>query len=230
MEAQHYFYINEIFKFFNLGDFGHEYQHVTHMWFIIAIMIVGALLLVRGIRLIPAKGQNILEMIIEGLENFMLDITGPEGKAFFPFVATIFLFILVSNLIGLVPGFYSPTANWNTTLALAICTFLLTHVIGFKFHGIKYFKHFVGPVLIMAPIMIPIELISHFVRVLSLSVRLMGNIFGKEMILGILFALAGLYLAPLPILFLGILVSLIQAVVFMLLSIVYFAGAMEEAH
>ena len=230
MEVQHYFYINEIFKFFNLGDFGHEYQHVTHMWFIIAIMIVGALLLVRGIRLIPAKGQNILEMIIEGLENFMLDITGPEGKAFFPFIATIFLFILVSNLIGLVPGFYSPTANWNTTLALAICTFLLTHVIGFKFHGIKYFKHFVGPVLIMAPIMIPIELISHFVRVLSLSVRLMGNIFGKEMILGILFALAGLYLAPLPILFLGILVSLIQAVVFMLLSIVYFAGAMEEAH
>jgi F-type H+-transporting ATPase subunit a len=230
MEAQHYFYINEIFKFFNLGDLGHEYQHVTHMWFVIAIMSVGALFLVRGIRLIPAKGQNILEMIIEGLENFMLDITGPEGKAFFPFVATIFLFILISNLIGLVPGFYSPTANWNTTLALAICTFVVTHIIGFKFHGIKYFKHFFGPVLIMAPIMLPIELISHFVRVLSLSVRLMGNIFGKEMILGILFALAGLYLAPLPILFLGILVSLIQAVVFMLLSIVYFAGAMEEAH
>jgi F-type H+-transporting ATPase subunit a len=226
----HFFFLNEIFKVFGLGEFGHKLQHVTHMWLVMAILIVGALFLVQGIRLIPRKGQNFLELIIGGLENFMVEITGPEGRAFFPFIATLFFFILVSNLLGLVPGFFSPTANWNTTLAMALCTFITTHFIGFKFHGVSYLKHFVGPVWAMAPIMVPIELIGHFARVLSLSVRLMGNIFGKEMVLGIFFALAGLYLAPLPILFLGILVSLIQAVVFMLLSIVYFAGAMEEAH
>jgi F-type H+-transporting ATPase subunit a len=160
----------------------------------------------------------------------MVDVTGPEGRAFFPYIATIFLYIFICNLIGLVPGFFSPTANINTTLSMAICTFVLTHAIGIKFHGAKYIKHFLGPVWVLAPLMFVIEGIGHLARVMSLSVRLFGNIFGKEKILGILFALAGLYLAPLPILFLGILVSFIQAVVFMLLSIVYFAGAMEEAH
>ncbi|MGM0664613.1 MAG: F0F1 ATP synthase subunit A, partial [Thermodesulfobacteriota bacterium] len=154
----------------------------------------------------------------------------PEGRAFFPFVATVFLYILVCNLIGLVPGFFSPTANLNTTLSLALCTFILTHAIGIKYHGVKYIKHFMGPSLALAPLMLVIEGIGHLARVMSLSIRLFGNIFGKEKILGILFGFAGFYLVPLPLLFLGILVSFIQAVVFMLLSTIYFAGAMEEAH
>jgi F-type H+-transporting ATPase subunit a len=194
------------------------------------ILIVGALLLVKGIQMIPGKGQNVIEVVIQSLENFMLEITGPEGKAFFPYIATIFFYILISNLIGLVPGFVSPTANVNTTLSLALCTFVLTHAIGIKHHGAKYIKHFLGPMPILAPLMLVIELIGHLARVMSLTMRLFGNIFGKEKLLGILFGLAGLYLAPLPVLFLGILVSFIQAVVFMLLSIMYFAGAMEEAH
>ena len=226
----HYFFLNEILAAFGLEHFAHDYQHVIHSWFIMLLMIVGGILLVRGIRLLPRKGQNFLEFIIEGLEKFMVDITGPEGRAFFPFIATIFLYIFVCNLIGLIPGFFSPTANINTTLSMAICTFILTHIIGFKFHGVKYIKHFLGPVWALAPLMLVIEGIGHMARVMSLSVRLFGNIFGKEKILGILFGLAGLYLAPLPILFLGLLVSLIQAVVFMLLSIVYFMVAMEEAH
>jgi len=213
-----------------LGHFAHEYSHVIHSWLIMFILLVGAGILVKGIQMIPRTRQNILEMAVEGLENFMIGITGEEGRAFFPFIATLFFYILFSNLLGLVPGFFSPTANLNTTLSLAICTFVLTHVIGFKFHGMKYLKHFVGPVWALAPLMIIIELIGHFARVMSLSIRLFGNIFGKETILGILFALAGLFLAPLPILFLGILVSFIQSVVFILLSIVYFTGAMEEAH
>ena len=113
---------------------------------------------------------------------------------------------------------------------MALCTFVLTHVIGIKYHGMKYIKHFFGPVWWLAPFMLVLELIGHFARIISLTVRLFGNIFGKEKMLGVLFGLWGLYLAPLPILFLGILVSLIQAIVFMLLSIVYFSGAMEEAH
>ncbi len=228
--GHHYYFLVEILSAIGLGHFAHEATHVLYSWFVMIVLILGFLLLSKGIKRIPGKGQNILEMIVGGLEDFMVSITGPEGRAFFPFIATIFLYILVSNLLGLVPGFFSPTANINTTLSLAICTFVLTHIIGFKFHGVKYIKHFFGPVWAMAPIMLIIELIGHFARVMSLSVRLFGNIFGKETVLGIFFALAGLYLAPLPILFLGILVSIIQAVVFMLLSIVYFAGAMEEAH
>ena len=226
----HFFFINEILKAIGLGEFAHHYQAATHSWFILIIMIIGAFLLAKGIKLLPAKGQNVLEVIVGGLENFMVEITGPEGRAFFPFIATIFLYILVCNLIGLVPGFFSPTADINTTLSMALCTFVLTHIIGIKFHGVKYIKHFFGPIWAMAPLMFVIELIGHLARVMSLSVRLFGNIFGKETILGILFGLAGFFLVPLPILFLGILVSFIQATVFMLLAIVYFAGAMEEAH
>lgn len=194
------------------------------------LLIISAALFARGLQLLPKKGQNVFEVIVDGLENFIVEITGPEGRAFVPFLATIFLFILISNLIGLMPGFFSPTASLNTTLALALCTFVYTHIIGIKYHGVKYLKHFMGPVWWLAPLMFPIELIGHLARVMSLSVRLFGNIFGKETVLGFLFMLAGLYLAPLPILFLGILVSFLQALVFMLLSTIYFVGAMEEAH
>jgi len=226
----HYYFLVEILSGLGLGHFAHEAAHVIHSWLVMIILIVGALLLVKGIQMIPRKGQNVIEVVIQSLENFMLEITGPEGKAFFPYIATIFFYILISNLIGLVPGFVSPTANVNTTLSLALCTFVLTHAIGIKHHGAKYIKHFLGPMPILAPLMLVIELIGHLARVMSLTMRLFGNIFGKEKLLGILFGLAGLYLAPLPVLFLGILVSFIQGVVFMLLSIMYFAGAMEEAH
>ncbi len=226
----HYYFLVEILTRLGFGHFAHQAAQVIHSWLVMAILIIGSLLLVRGLRIIPTKGQNFIEVILQGLENFMVEITGPEGKSFFPYIATVFLYILLSNLLGLIPGFISPTANINTTLSLALCTFVLTHAIGIKYHGAKYIKHFLGPMLALAPLMLVIEMIGHLARVMSLSMRLFGNIFGKEKLLGILFGLAGLYLAPLPILFLGILVSFIQAVVFMLLSIMYFAGAMEEAH
>ena len=226
----HYYFLVEILSGLGLGHFAHEAAHVIHSWLVMIILIVGAALLVKGIQMVPRKGQNVIEVVIQSLENFMVEITGPEGKTFFPYIATIFFYILISNLIGLIPGFVSPTANVNTTLSLALCTFVLTHAIGIKYHGAKYIKHFLGPMLILAPLMLVIEVIGHLARVMSLTMRLFGNIFGKEKLLGILFGLAGLYLAPLPVLFLGILVSFIQAVVFMLISIMYFAGAMEEAH
>jgi len=223
-----FFFLDAFLK--SIGfEHAHEWSHVTHSWLVMILMLIPAILFTRKIGMIPRKGQNFMEVIIDSMENFMVEITGPEGRFFFPYIANIFLFILAGNLIGLVPGFNSPTANLNTTLAMAILTFILTHIIGVKFHGAGYLKHFLGPVWWLAPLMFPIELIGHFARIMSLSVRLFGNIFGKEMVLGILFTLAGLYLAPLPILFLGILVSFIQALVFMLLSIMYFVGAMEEA-
>lgn len=224
------FFIDSIFAAIGLEHFGKAYSHVTYTWLTMLILIISALVLVKKVNIVPSKGQNFFEMIISGLENFMVEITGPEGRFFFPYIATVFLFILVANMIGLIPGMFSPTANLNTTLALALCTFICTHAIGIKFHGVKYIKHFMGPVWWLAPLMFPIELIGHLARIMSLSVRLFGNIFGKEMVLAILFGLAGLYLAPLPIMFLGILVCFIQALVFMLLSTMYFVGAMEHAH
>ncbi|MEA2039565.1 MAG: F0F1 ATP synthase subunit A [Thermodesulfobacteriota bacterium] len=223
-------FLNQIFAGIGLGDFADNYVHIIHSWWVALIMLFFAIIFTRGIKMLPTKGQNVLEIIVNGLENFMVEITGPEGRFFFPFIATVFLFILISNLVGLIPGFFSPTANINTTIALALCTVGYTHIIGIKFHGVKYVKHFLGPVWWLAPLMLPIELIGHVARVMSLSVRLFGNIFGKEMVLSILFALAGFYLVPLPIMVLGILVSFIQALVFMLLATMYFVGAMEEAH
>ena len=111
----HYYFLTEILSAIGLGHFAHEWQHVIHSWFVMLIMIVGGVLLARGIQLLPRKRQNFLEIVIEGLENFMVEITGPEGRAFFPYIATIFLYIFICNLIGLVPGFFSPTANINTT-------------------------------------------------------------------------------------------------------------------
>jgi len=230
MEGHSFLFLDKLFEAIGLGHFGHAYSHVTHSWLVMLIMVVGSIIFVKGMQLVPKKGQNFLEVIVEGLENFMVDITGPEGRFFFPFIATIFLFIFVCNLLGKIPGFSSPTANYNTTLSMAILTFIYTHVIGIRFHGVKYIKHFLGPVWWMAPLMFPLEVVSHVARVLSLSIRLFGNIFGEELVFSIVVMLAGLYLAPLPLLFLGLLVSFIQALVFMLLAIMYFVGAMEEAH
>jgi len=127
----HYYYLLRFWIKWALGTLPRLPQ-VIHSWLVMAILIVGSLLLVKGLKLIPTKGQNVVEVVLQSLENFMVEITGPEGKTFFPYIATIFLYILVSNLIGLIPGFISPTANINTTLSLALCTFVLTHAIGYQ--------------------------------------------------------------------------------------------------
>ncbi len=212
------------------GAWAHENVHVIYTWVVMLILVILAFLGRKTITLIPAKAQNVWEMVISGIEEFMVELTGDEGRWLFPLAATTFLFILVSNLVGLIPGFFPPTANLNTTGACAIVVVVFTHVIGVMYHGAKYIKHFLGPVWWMVPIIFPIELIGHLARLLSLSFRLFGNLMGHELVLGILFALAGLFLAPLPIMALGIFVSLVQAFVFFLLSVMYFQAAMEHAH
>ena len=225
-----YLFLVKLFEAIGLGHFAHAYPHVIYSWFVILLLIIFAVLATRKIELIPTKAQNFFEIIISGMEEFMVDITGEEGRWFFPIIATIFIYIATCNLLGLVPGFYPPTASINTTAACAIPVFLFTHFIGIKYHGIKYIKHFLGPVWWLIPIILPIELIGHLARILSLSFRLFGNITGHELVLAILFMLAGAFFAPLPIMAMGIFVALVQAFVFFLLSIMYFAGAMEEAH
>jgi F-type H+-transporting ATPase subunit a len=183
----------------------------------------------RRINIYPNKVQNVMEVIIGAVETLMVDTMGPHGKAYFPLIGTLAIFILTSNLIGLTPGFDSPTANLNTNISMALCVFLMTHVVGVKIHGIKYLKQFMGPIWWLTPLMMPIEIISHISRPLSLSVRLFGNIQGGHIVLGVLFFLVP-FLIPLPILILKIFISIIQTFVFTLLSMMYIAGAMEEQH
>lgn len=220
----------QLFKLIGLEHFAHEYPHVIYSWVVMAILIILGAIGGRHLSLVPNKAQNFFEMIISSLEEFTVDVAGDEARWFFPFVATIFIYIFVSNVIGLIPGFFPPTANLNTTLSCAVPVFFFTHYVGVKCHGIGYVKHFLGPVWWMIPIIMPIEIIGHVARVLSLSFRLFGNMMGHELVLGILFMLAGAFFAPLPIMGLGIFVAFVQAFIFYLLSVMYFSAAMEEAH
>src|SRR5208337_3240808 len=204
--------------------------HVTYSWVIMVLLVVLSALAVRNLKMVPQGGQNFFEMVITGLEEFMIGVTGEEGRFMFPLIASLGFFILCCNYLGMIPGFFSPTANINTTAACALIVVVMTHVLGVKFHGVKYIKHFMGPVWWLTPLIFIIELIGHVARVLSLSIRLFGNIYGEELVLGILFFLAGLYLAPVPMMFLGLFTGFIQAFIFCLLSMMYFAGAIEHAH
>ena len=225
-----YLFIVKLFELIGFGHFAHAYPWVIYSWFAMILLILFAFLAVRKIDIIPSGAQNVFEILISGLEEFMVDITGEEGRPFFPLIATVFLYIATCNLLGMIPGFFPPTASINTTLSCALTVVVFTHVIGIKFHGAKYIKHFLGPVWWLAPLIFVIELIGHFARILSLSIRLFGNITGHELVLGILFLLAGAFFAPLPIMALGLFVALLQAFVFLILSIIYFAGAIEHAH
>jgi F-type H+-transporting ATPase subunit a len=228
--AHPYLFFVKLFEAIGLEHFAHAYPHVIYSWVVMILLITLGAIAAKGVSLIPGKAQNVFEVIISGIENFMIDVTGEEGRWLFPLVATIFIYIFSCNLIGLVPGFFPPTASLNTTASCALTVVIFTHIIGVKYHGIKYIKHFLGPVWWMIPIVFPIELIGHLARILSLSFRLFGNMMGHELVLAILFGLAGLFFAPLPIMALGIFVALVQAFVFFLLSMMYFTGAMEHAH
>jgi F-type H+-transporting ATPase subunit a len=161
-------------------------------------------------------------------------IEGPLGaknaRRFLPLIGSLFLFILFCNLLSLIPGFIPPTTSLKTNVGLAVLVFVLTHVFGVIAHGPKYFKHFMGPVWWLAPLMLPIEIVSHLARPVSLSMRLLGNMIADHKVPVVFFALFPLLL-PLPFLVLGVLVAVIQAVVFSLLSTIYISTAIaHEEH
>lgn len=202
---------------------------VVYTWLIIILLAIISLMATKALKAVPGRLQNFMEVIIGGIENMVVETMGEHGRPFFPLIATLAIFILVSNLIGLVPGFFPPTANINTTAACAVVVFVTTHVVGVKEHGFKYVKHFMGPILWLAPMMFFIEVIGHFSRVISLTLRLFGNMNGHELVLMIFFGLAP-FLVPLPMMMMGVLVSFIQAFVFMLLAMIYIQGSLEHAH
>ncbi len=225
-----YLILTSLFGLFGMEEWAAANAHVTYMWLAMIVLIILGWLGGKSVSMVPKAAQNVFEVIISGLEDFMVGITGEEGRKSFPLLLTVFLFVLLGNLMGLVPTLFPPTASINTTCALALIVVSWSHVLGIKKHGVKYIKHFLGPVPALMPLFFIIEVIGHLARVLSLTLRLFGNMMGHELVVGILLTLAGAFFAPLPIMAMGILVSLIQAIVFFLLPTMYIAGAIEEAH
>ena len=231
MEHPYLFFV-KLFGVFGegAGQFAQNYPYVIYSWVLMIFLVIVGALAAKGVKMVPGKLQNLMEVIVSGIEEFMVETIGEEGRWLFPLAATVFLYIFLGNLIGIIPGFFPPTANLNTTASCALVVVIFTHVIGVKYHGASYIKHFLGPVWWMSPLIFVIEIIGHLARILSLSFRLFGNMMGHEIVLAILFGLAGAFFAPLPIMALGIFVSFVQGFVFFLLSIIYFSGAMEHAH
>lgn len=202
---------------------------VSYTWLAMAILIVCAVAVRLRLSKVPTGIQNVFEWLFGSLDNYIEEIMGPHGKRYFPLIGSLFFFILVCNLLGLIPGFESPTANLNTTLALALTVFMSTHVIGVRKHGFSYIKQFLGPIWWLSWLMLPIEIISHLARPVSLSFRLFGNMIAKHKLLVALAALS-VYTPTFLVLALGLFVAFVQAGVFSLLSMLYLAGALEEAH
>lgn len=199
------------------------------------ILILMALAVKGSLKLVPTGLQNFVEVLVDAIYKLVDENIGHHfTKTFFPFICTIFLFILLCNFMGLVPGFASATSNVNTNAAMAVPVFLATHFYGIKVHGGSYLNHFLGPIRSLAalPLMILmffVEVIGHIARPITLTVRLFGNMTGKHIILIVLGIIAPI-LAPAVILGLGVLVSVVQAFVFALLATLYLAGAVEHAH
>ena len=188
-------------------------------------------LLVRSRLSVDRPGS--LQHVFEGVEGFIQsqsdEIIGHHSEGYTAFLATLCFFILFCNLIGVIPGFESPTAVPIVPLGCAICAFVYYHTQGFKHAGIGYLKQFAGPVPALSPLMIPIELISHLARVLSLTIRLTANMLAGDLVTLVFFSLIPI---GIPILFLGlhIGVSLLQTYIFILLTTVYLQGAVSEEH
>ncbi len=214
-----------------------EKLNVGHVFFgVVAFLICLGMALsasrtVKGAVVPPAtwSAAAFFDVVTEAILGLMTSMM-PRAKAlqYLPLVTAAAIFILVSNLLGLLPGSVPPTQSFNTTLALGLVAFLFYNYQGIKTQGIvNYLKHFMGPMLALAPLMIVIELISHCVRPLSLGLRLMGNMFGDHQVLFI-FMSFGLPLIPIPLMALGLMVCIVQTVVFTLLFIVYVSLAVEE--
>lgn len=218
------------------GEQSAKYAHVAFAVFVF-LFLTGLALAARKTLKGPDAGVipdtkltplTFFELITDGVFGMLEGLMGREkAKETFPIVGGLCLFILTGNLIGMVPGLLPPTDNLNTNIGLAVTVFVLTHFYGLKTNGVAYLKHFMGPIPWLAPLMLPIELISHIARPASLALRLTGNMFGDHTALGIFVALHFL-LVPIPLMALGFIVCIVQTLVFCLLTMVYFSMAVED--
>ena len=214
--------------------------HVLGALLVVVFAIVGGLAFNRAVAaggeaaIVPPARlslRNLFELFSDAVYSTAEGVLGKhDARRFLPLIGTLAVFIFFSNVLALVPGFIPPTAMMKTNLALGVTVFVLTHVFGVREHGLKYFKHFLGPIAWLAPLMLPIELISHLARPVSLTLRLMGNISADHKVVAAFFFMVPL-LVPVPFLILGVLVAIVQTLVFSLLTMVYIQGAVaHEEH
>ncbi|MCS7181827.1 MAG: F0F1 ATP synthase subunit A [Thermoanaerobaculum sp.] len=179
----------------------------------------------------PSSLQQAMEVLLGGLKHLADDVIGHHlGRAYVPYMAALAFFIFTCNISGLFFFLQPPTANLNTTFALALTTFIFYNAVGIYHNGLLgHLKHFIGPVWWLAPLMLPVEIISHVARILSLSVRLFGNMFGEHSVVGVFTALVP-FAIPWPLMGLGVLGSTVQTFIFVMLTAVYIAGVTAEEH
>ncbi len=228
-------------------QFLHTWENLVFSLLVVAFLGTIAYLASRKSRLIPEGLQNFVEYCVESLDNFVCGVLGPKGRRFTPFLGTLFIYIICMNLLGLLPIMKSPTSNINTTVALAICVFFYVQYTGIRSFGILgYLSHLSGEPKdvvgwVLVPLNLPIHLLEEFIKPLSLSVRLFGNIMGEDILVAVFVGLGVASLsflkAPIglplqvPFIFLNILFATIQALVFTLLSTIYFSLMMpHEQH
>ncbi len=204
---------------------------------LVGISLAGRVSLGRGPQSVRPSGvlslKGFFELFIEFIIGLIDLVIGEKGHKFAPMFAAIFLYIWISNLIGLIPGMTPSTDNINTTFALGVFSFVVYNIYGFREHGLSYLKHFLGPVMFIAPFMLFIELISHMIRPLSLGLRLQGNMMADHTILSVFIDLfSGFWFIPVPAIFygLGLFVSTMQAFVFTILSMIYVSLAISHDH
>ena len=206
-----------------------EANMIGHVILTAFIVIFLARMATKNLSVVPRGMQNVMELYLQGTLSMGKDVVGEKyARKYLPLVATLGLFIFVANMIGIIPGFESPTANINITLPLALIVFFYYHYEGIKKNGfVHYFAHFMGPVKWLAPLMFPIEIISHLSRIISLSFRLFGNIKGDDLFLWVLLMLVPWFIVPVVPLALLTFMAFLQTFIFMILTFVYLAGAIH---
>ncbi len=241
MQPHHEFFVSTIFNRYLVNPIAELLGYHPHhdllpphvvMIILISLSLIALALWVRRRLSVenPGSIQQSLELLFDAILSFMKDIMGPQSRRFFPILGAFFMYILVGNLLGLMPGLMSPTSNINVTVGCALIMFVYYNYQGFRAHGFwKYMAHFAGPSLVIAPLLFVIEIISHFARPFSLSVRLFGNIYAEELIIANLNSLFP-FIVTLPVMALALFASTVQAFIFIVLSMVYIGGAVEYSH
>jgi F-type H+-transporting ATPase subunit a len=219
----------------------HSVQHrfawdiPDHVIMAFLVLVISAIIFPLASRRIsrdnPGSFQHMLEMVVAGVKDLLHDIIGHHGDRYLYVIGAFMVFIFISNIFGLFFFLQPPTSNPNTTFALAICAFLYYNIQGIRKQGIvQYVKYFMGPVALLAPLMFCIEVIGHFARILSLGMRLFGNIFGEHAATGIFMGMLP-FVLPWPMMGLGIFGAFLQTFVFIMLTMVYISGAIAaEEH
>ena len=214
-----------------IGGHGQEWIILSHYILVLGIIFLIARAATRKLQLVPTGAQNVMETFVGGIIKMGTDTMGEQNaRTYMPLIASLAIVIFVSNMMGVIPGFEAPTSNINFTLSLALIVFVYYNYVGIKKNGfVAYFKHFMGPMPVLAPLMFPIEIISHFSRIVSLSFRLFGSIRGDDMFLMVLLMLVP-WLLPLPGFFLLTAFGFLQAFIFSILTYVYIAGSVMMEH